>query len=77
MAIRLQETNRFEAVGKNGLRYTIVESTQQTSLDIANDGETLWANGARFLRALNYGPVSQLSDSEYQIFLSGEKLKRV
>lgn len=77
MATRLQETNRFEAVGKNGLRYTIVESTQQTSLDIANDGEPLWASGARFLRALNFGPVSQLSDSEYQIFLSGEKLKRV
>lgn len=74
MATRLQETDRFEAVGLSGQRYIIVESTQQISLD---DGTTRWADGSRFLRAVNFGPVGQISDSEFQIFLSGERLKRV
>ena len=77
MATRLQETNRFEAVGKSGQRYVIIESTQQISLDATHEGKTLWADGSRFLRAVNFGPVGQISDSEFQIFLSGERLTRV
>jgi hypothetical protein len=74
---RLQETNRYEAVGQSGQRYTIIESTQQTSLDATKDGRTLWADDSRFLRAVNFGPVGQISDSEFVVFLSGERLKRV
>ena len=77
MATRLQETDRFEAVGKTGRRYIIVESTQQISLDATKDGRTLWADESRFLRAVNFGPVGQISDSEFVVFLSGERLKRV
>jgi hypothetical protein len=77
MATRLQETNRFEAVGKSGQRYRISESTQQISLDATKDGRTLWADDSRFLRAVNFGPVGQISDSEFVVFLSGERLKRV
>lgn len=77
MATRLKETNRFEAVGKTGQRYVIIESTQQISLDSTDDGKTRWADDTRFLRALNFGPVSQISEAEFQIFLSGEKLTRV
>lgn len=77
MATRLQETNRFEAVGKSGQRYVIIESTQQISLDATHEGKTLWANDSIFLRALNFGPVSQISDSEFLVFLSGERLRRV
>ena len=76
MAARLQETNRFEAVGKSGQRYTIIESTQQVSFG-ATDENTLWADDSIFFRAVNFGPVSQVSDSEFVIFLSGERLKRV
>lgn len=77
MAARLQETNRFEAVGKSGQRYIIIESTQQISLDATKDGRTLWADDSIFLRAVNFGPVGQISDSEFVVFLSGETLKRV
>ena len=77
MASRLQETNRFEAVGNSGQRYIIIESTQQISLDATKDGRTLWADGSRFLRAVNFGPVGQISDSEFVVFISGERLKRI
>ncbi len=77
MATRLLETNRFEAVGNSGQRYIIIESTQQISLEASDDGKTHWADGSIFLRAVNFGPVSQISDSEFQIFLSGETLTRV
>lgn len=76
MATRVQETNRFEAVDKSGRRYTIIESASQTSLD-AMHGATQWVNQSTYLRALDFGPVSQISDSEFEIFLTGEKLKRV
>ena len=77
MATRLQETDRFEAVGNTGQRYIIVESTQQISLDATKDGKTRWADDSRFLRAVNFGPVGQISDSEFVVFLSGERLRRV
>ena len=77
MASRLQETNRFEVVGNSGQRYIIIESTQQISLDATKDGRTLWADGSRFLRAVNFGPVGQISDSEFVVFISGERLKRI
>ncbi|VVO31304.1 hypothetical protein [Pseudomonas fluorescens] len=77
MATRLQETNRFEAVGKSGQKYTIIESTSQTAQDAMNGGDRGWTNGSTYLRALHFGPVSQISDSEFLIFLSGEKVKRL
>lgn len=77
MVTRLQETNRFEAIGISGQRYIIVESTQQISLDATKDGMTRWADDSRFLRAVNFGPVGQISDSEFVVLLSGERLKRV
>lgn len=77
MVTRLKETNRFEATGKSGRRYIIIESTLQTSLGALDDGNTLWTDDSRFLRAVNFGPVSQISDSEFQISLSGERLTRV
>ena len=74
MTTIIQETRRFEAVDKQGRLYTIVESTQQASADA---GVTAGENGSIFFRALNFGPVSQISDSEFQIFLSGVKVKRL
>lgn len=77
MATRLQETNRFEAQGRSGRKYTIIESTSQTSRDSMTDGESQWTNGSSYLRALGFGPVSQISDSEFLIFLNGEKVKKL
>ncbi|WP_248798512.1 hypothetical protein [Pseudomonas sp. MWU13-2105] len=74
MTTRIQETSRFEAIDKHGRHYTIIESTQQTA---AGAGVTAGETGSVFFRALNFGPVSQISDSEFQIFLSGVKVKRV
>ncbi|WP_248802491.1 hypothetical protein [Pseudomonas sp. MWU13-2100] len=73
MTTRIQEVRRFEAVDKQGRLYTIIESAQQAVDARLASGE----NDAIFFRALNFGPVSQISDSEFQIFLSGVKLKRL
>lgn len=77
MATRLQETNRFEAVGRSGRKYTIIESTSQTSRDSMTDSESRWTNGSSYLRALDFGPVIQISDSVFLIFLNGEKVKKL
>jgi hypothetical protein len=75
MASRLQETDRFEAIGKSGRQYTIVESTSQSSRDAMIGDESKWVNGSSYLRAIDFGPVSQISDSEFIIFLTGEKVR--
>ncbi|VVO30992.1 hypothetical protein [Pseudomonas fluorescens] len=77
MVTRLQETNRFEAVGRSGHTYTIIESTSQTALDAMNGGDSGWTNGSIYLRALYFGPVSQINESEFLIFLNGEKVKKL
>lgn len=74
MTTRIKEIRRFEAVDKQGWLYTIIESTQQAAADA---GLAAGENDAIFFRALNFGPVSQISDSEFQIFLSGVKVKRL
>jgi len=67
MASRLQETDRFEAIGKSGRQYTIVESTSQSSRDAMIGDESKWVNGASYLRAIDLGPVSQHRNSEFII----------
>lgn len=76
MATRIQEIDCFEAVDKSGGRYTITESVSQTSLD-AMHGMTQWINQSTYFRALGFGPVGQISDSEFEIFLAGVKVVRV
>lgn len=77
MASRLQETDRFEAIGKSGRQYTIVESTSQSSRDAMIGDDSKWVSGSSYFRAIDFGPVSQISDSEFIIFLTGEKVKRL
>lgn len=77
MASRLQETDRFEAIGRSGRQYTIVKSTSQSSRDSFIGDESKWVNGSSYLRAIDFGPVIQISDSEFIIFLTGEKVKRL
>lgn len=76
MATRIQEISRFEATNKSGQHYTIIESASQTALG-ATHGATHWVNRSTYFRAQGFGPVSQISESEFEIFLNGEKLKRV
>ena len=76
VATRVQEIDCFEAVDKSGCRYTITESASQTSLDAMN-GMTQWVSQSTYFRALGFGPVGQISDSEFEIFLAGVKVVRV
>lgn len=76
MDSRVQEISRFEAIDKNGKRYTIIESARQSPMS-AMGGETQWVNQSTYFRALGYGPAGQISDSEFEIFLARERVKRV
>lgn len=74
MSTRTLEINRIPAVNSHGQLYTIVESTVQMEVQVMR-GTTIWVNKGTYFRALNLGPVSRISESEFEAFLTGEKLK--
>lgn len=76
MTTRVQDINRLEAVDRLGQRYTIIESTTQMSVSIM-PGTTIWMTQNTCYRALDHGPVNKINESEFVVFLTGEKLKRV
>lgn len=74
MTIRVQEINRIQAVNKHGKQYTIIESATQMAVNVPH-GETIWRIKDTYFRAIDHGPVSKINDSEFVVFLTGEKLK--
>lgn len=74
MPTRTLEIKRIPAVNSHGQQYTIVETSVQMEVQVMR-GTAIWVTKETYFRALNLGPVSRISESEFEAFLTGEKLK--
>lgn len=77
MEKRKQQTDRFLVETVSGKRYTIIETTTQTSFTSTNDGVRRWANGSIDYQTDNGAPVNWISETQVEIVLTDEVATRI
>jgi hypothetical protein len=74
---RTYETAKIATIDTRGQYVTVIEETEQTGFDALGSTSTTWKDGIRSYRTAGGAPVNWVSNNEFQLVSSGEKLKRV
>lgn len=74
MSKRIIETGRFETTSPKGESFTVIEETQQTGFTALGSSSTKWRDGSKSYRTSNNEPVNWISDREFELVLTGERL---
>lgn len=77
MKRRIYESDRIATTNQRGDTVIVIEETLQSGFTRLNPPSTTWKDGPRSYRTVNGEPVNWISDSEFELVLTGETLNRV
>lgn len=76
MKKRVIETGRIPTLNQDGETVIVIEETTQTGFTPLSPPVTKWKNGAASYKTSSGQPVNWISEIEFEIVVTGEKLKR-
>ncbi|MBU0723423.1 MAG: hypothetical protein KJ904_12345 [Alphaproteobacteria bacterium] len=72
-----REIDRFYAVSKDGESYLVVEHEKIIEFNALGSPRTQYFGGSRRLALVDGSPVNQISNTEFEILDSGERIQKI